>query len=549
MEIHSQSRPNILLILNDDMGYSDLGCYGSEIQTPNLDRLASRGLRFTQFYNTARCCPSRASLLTGLHPHQADVGDMVGDDQIDGYLGDLSMNSATIAEVMKENGYKTLMSGKWHVTGHHHEPKGNWPTQRGFDEYYGNLGGCSDYYRPSLLKRGVAPIEHTEPGFYYTDAITDEAVDQLKRHFGTAPEQPFFQYVAYTAPHWPMHALPEDIAKYDGRYDAGWDQLREERLQRMRELGLLDEGLALSPRDLTQPAWEDEPNKAWQAKRMEVYAAMIDRMDQGIGRIIENLESAGQLENTLIIFLADNGGCAEEMSENWGRQIVKRGQGANEFTRDGRKVRFGNVPGINPGPEDTYQSYGIAWANASNTPFRKYKSWVHEGGISTPFIAHWPEGIAAQGELRKQPAQLPDVMATIIDVAGAKYPQRIGEREIIPHEGYSLCEAFENRPHGREVLTWEHEGNAGVRKGRWKMVRSYLSPWQLTQYPDEGTEPGTQEWELYDIEADRSELHNLAGAHPEIVAELERLYREWAERCGVRPREEILEIRKSLKGE
>lgn len=533
-------QPNILLILNDDMGYSDIGCYGSEIETPHLDRLAAGGLRFTQFYNTARCCPSRASLLTGLHPHQADVGAMVGDDGIDGYLGDLSRNAVTIAEVLRGAGYRTLMSGKWHVTGHIDKPHPNWPCGRGFDEYYGMLCGAANYYAPKTLTRNNTPIDPPDGDFYFTDAISDEAVAQLQRHEREYSEQPFFQYVAYNAPHWPLHALPEDIAKYEGRYDCGWDKLREERLQRMLELGVIDKKTALSPRDPSQPPWEEAVHKSWEAKRMAVYAAQIDRMDQGIGRILRQLENSGQLENTLIIFLADNGGCAEVISENWGERL-KQGPSGRSHTRDGRPVRYGNTPDIIPGPEDTYQSYGVAWANTSNTPFRKYKCWVHEGGISTPFIAHWPAGIKDAGGIRHQAAQLPDVMATILEVTGAEYPQQIGEHRIQPHEGFSLCAAFSGRPHPRRVLTWEHEGNCGIRKGKWKLVREYGKPWNLP----ETQKPGQHEWELYDIENDRSELHNLAETHPEIVAELDAEYQKWAKRCNVRPWDEILQIRQA----
>ncbi|MGC9452845.1 MAG: arylsulfatase [Oceanipulchritudo sp.] len=530
------TRPNILLILNDDMGYSDIGCYGGEIRTTNLDRLAAGGLRFTQFYNTARCCPSRASLLTGLHPHQADVGDMVGNDGVDGYLGDLSPKSATIAEILKESGYRCYMSGKWHVTGRYDSPNENWPRQRGFDEYYGMLCGAASYYAPKTLLRDNTPVEPPDDkDFYFTDAISDEAVAQLERHFSRANPSPFFQYVAYTAPHWPLHAKAEDIQKYGGMYKCGWDAVRERRYARLRELGIIGGEAGLSGRDPTQQAWEDADHKEWEALRMQVYAAQIDCMDQGIGRILGTLEEADQLENTLVIFLADNGGCHEVIGENWGKRLAT-GWSGQTHTRDGRPVRYGNDPKILPGPEDTYSSYGVAWANASNTPFRKYKSWIHEGGISTPFIVHWPAGIPEQGALRRQPAQLPDVMATILDVTGSPYPERIGERTLLPHEGHSLANAFADRPHGREILTWEHEGNCGLRRGKWKLVREF------NKWP-KGEGCGYQPWELYDMETDRSELKDLAGAHPEVVEELAALWQEWADRCNVRPFDEILRHR------
>jgi arylsulfatase len=461
---------------------------------------------------------------------------MIGNDQIDGYLGDLSPDSATLAEVLKRSGYGTYMSGKWHVTGHLDEPNRSWPCQRGFDRYYGMLTGAGSYYAPKTLTRDNTPIEAPDGDFYLTDAIADEAVAQLQGHYAERSEDPFFQYVAFTAPHWPLHAKPEDIERYRGRFDAGWDRLREERLERMRRLGLIPDDLALSPRDPSQPAWEDEPEKAWQAKRMEVYAAQIDCMDQGIGRILDYLEDRGELENTLIIFLADNGGCHEHIGpeSNWARRLPTS-RSAQAHTRDGRPVRFGNSPDIVPGPEDTYASYGVAWANLSNTPFRKYKCWIHEGGISTPFIVHWPAGIRESGALRHQPAQLPDVMATLLDVTGAAYPEQIGDRTILPHEGYSLTGAFAGEPHAREILTWEHEGNAGIRRGKWKLVREFIR--SGTHSPHAGP------WELYDMETDRSELHDRAGDHPELVAELSALWQEWADRCQVRPFDEILQRR------
>ncbi len=542
-------RPNVLLILNDDMGYSDIGCYGGEVQTPNLDRLAARGLRFTQFYNTARCCPSRASLLTGLHPHQADVGSMTIDDGVDGYLGNLSRRAATIAEVLRGNGYHTLMSGKWHVSLDVERPNGNWPCERGFDECYGMIGGATSYFRPKTMVRNNTPIDPAadDPDYYITDAITDEAVDQLRRHAAEQPDRPFFQYVAYTAPHWPLHARAEDIAKYKGRFDAGWDVLRAERLRRMVELGAINEQTALSPRDPSQPAWDAVTDKAWESKRMEAYAAQIDSMDQGIGRILQQLEESGQLDNTLVIFLADNGGCAEVMSEQWGKRLVQ-GSGGHTHTRDGRTVRYANTPDIIPGPEETYASYGVAWANLSNTPFRMYKCWIHEGGIATPFIVHWPKGIASAGEWRHQPAELPDVMATILDATGSMYPTRIGDREIIPHEGFSMRGVFEGKPHHREILAWEHEGCCGVRRGKWKLVRGFGNAYRLASYADAAQRtPGLQPWELFDIDHDRSEVNDLAGQHPEVVAELEAEYNAWAARCQVRPFSEILEIRDGRK--
>jgi arylsulfatase len=519
-------RPNILLILNDDMGYSDLGCYGGEVRTPTLDRLAGNGLRFTQFYNTARCCPSRASLLTGLHPHQADVGHMMGDDGVDGYLGDLSRKAVTIPEVLRTAGYRTYMSGKWHVTHYLDGPKHNWPRQRGFDRFYGLINGAADYFNPGTLARDNSYIP-AEPGHYLTDAISDEMAGFIDEHFRDTPKTPFFGYLAYTAPHWPLHAMPEDLARYKGRFDAGWDTLREERLARMREMGVLSPDWELTERDPAVPPWDEAENKEWQAARMEAYAAQIDRMDQGIGRVVEALQRNGALDNTLIVFLADNGGCAEEIGEQWRGNMLRMRIGS-ETTWDGQPVEYGNRPEFMPGGQGTYQSCGVPWANVQNTPFRLYKHWVHEGGISTPFIVHWPAGIEAKGEFRTQPAQLPDVMATFLDVADAPYPETYAGEEIQPLEGFTMAPLFRGEPYGREVLVWEHEGNKAIRRGKWKLVRRY---------------PG--EWELFDMDADRSEMHDFSAEHPGLVAELAGLWSEWADRCGVVPWEDLLALRKA----
>ncbi|MCC7040044.1 MAG: arylsulfatase [Burkholderiales bacterium] len=525
------TKPNVVLILNDDMGYSDLGCYGGEVQTPNLDRLAANGLRFSQFYNTARCSPSRASLLTGLHPHQTGVGILTYDSGPEGYAGNLNHRCVTIPQVLKANGYRTYMSGKWHVASSLTEPTDTWPMQRGFDEFYGTIIGAGSFYDPNTLTRGNENIEHEAkaPGFFYTDAISDQAVAYIERHRREHPDTPFFEYVAYTAPHWPLHAHDEDIARYKGRFDAGWDTLREARLARLIRSGILDRQWQLSPRDPTQPAWSDAEHKAWLARCMEVYAAQIDRMDQGIGRIVAALERTGQLENTIVIFLADNGACAEDIPENVPiDELVEKLMIAKSHTRDGEPVHFGNDPSRMPGPENTYQSYGQAWANLSNTPFRYYKHWIHEGGIATPLIVHWPAGIAARNEIRHAPGYLPDIMATIVDLTGSRYPATFDGNPIAPLEGMSLAPAFERDGLARDAMFWEHEGNAAMRSGKWKLVRAYPGP-----------------WELYDLAADRTELHDVAALHPERVADMARQYEAWAARCGVIPRAQIVALMRS----
>ena len=525
------TRPNVLLILNDDMGYSDIGCYGGEIETPHLDRLAAGGLRFSQFYNTARCSPSRASLLTGLHAHQPGIGILTYDSGPEGYAGNLNQRCATIAEVLKPAGYRSYLSGKWHVSSNLVEPTDSWPMQRGFDDFFGTIIGAGSFYDPNTLTRRNQNAEHEAraPGFFYTDAISDEAVKFLRQHRDAHADKPFFQYVAYTAPHWPLHAHPEDIAKYKGRFDAGWDQLREQRLARLVASGILDAQWQLTARDPRQPPWTEAEHKAWLANCMEVYAAQIDRMDQGIGRILAALQDMGQLDDTLVIFLSDNGACAEDIPEGVTvDELVSKLMIARSHTRDGAVVRFGNTPDIAPGPEDTYQSYGQAWANLSNTPFRLYKHWTHEGGISTPLIFHWPAGIAQRGEVRHTPGYLPDIMATIVEVAQAAYPEQLGERDILPLEGHSLAGAFAADAPERPPMFWEHEGNAAMRDGRWKLVREY-----------------PKAWELYDMQADRTELHDLAAQQPERVARMAGQYQAWAQRAGVLPRDQVLALMRS----
>ena len=507
------NRPNIVVMMADDMGFSDVGCYGSEIPTLHIDRLAQGGIRFTQFYNTARCCPTRASLLTGLYPHQTGVGHMMGDYEIPGYRGDLNNSCLTIAEVLRGAGYTTLMSGKWHVTpvndSHH-----NWPRQRGFDRFYGTIHGAGSFYDPVTLTRDDEPID---PGddYYYTTAIGDNAADFIEQY--GANDNPFFLYVPFTSPHWPLHVFEEDIARYKGRYDMGWDELRAQRHQRMIEMGLVEERWPMTSRDERVPAWKDAEHKEWQARRMEVYAAQIDVMDGAVGRVMSKLQELGIEENTLVLFLADNGGCAEELGPQG------RGLHYPDRTYDGRPVQRGNDPSVMPGPEETYQSYGIPWANASNTPFRLYKHWVHEGGISTPLIAHWPAQIKHTGTLTHQPGHLIDVMATCVDLAEGEYPATYDRHTLTPLEGKSLAPVFrgeQREPH--QAIYWEHEGNRAVRQQEWKLVSRYR--------PESG---GI--WELYDLEADRTETNDLAGKEPDKLAEMVGLYESWAERCNVVP--------------
>ncbi|MHC4442633.1 MAG: arylsulfatase [Planctomycetota bacterium] len=482
-------KPNIVLIMADDMGFSDIGCYGSEIATPVLDKLAGNGLRFTQFYNTARCCPTRAALLTGLYQHQAGIGHMVGDYGLPAYRGFLNDGSVTIAEALSRGGYRTLMSGKWHVG----EERPHWPVDRGFDSYFGLISGGSNYFRldPGRVM-AIDDQSYTPLGddFYMTDAFSDRAVEFIEKYGGDAA--PFFLYVAYTAPHWPLHAWHADIAKYRDKYMIGWDDLRQRRHKRMIELGIVGGSWPMTLRDERVPAWtdvEDKKKELWDLK-MSVYAAQIDRMDQGIGKIVTKLVELGEFDNTLIMFLADNGGCAERL--------------------DRGKV------GFLPGHRDSFTSYGIGWANASNTPFRLYKHWVHEGGISTPLIVHWPSLIKRPGIVH-QVGHVIDIMATCLDVAGVRYPKSYKGRAITPLAGRSLVPIFRGKKFEADrPIFWEHEGNRAVRLGKWKLVSRY---------------PGL--WELYDLRADRTEMNDLAGKNPEKVKELASLYSRWAECNGV----------------
>ena len=483
-------RPNIILIMVDDMGYSDLGCYGGEVRTPNVDRLAREGLRFSQFYNNAKCGPTRASLLTGLYAHQ--VGCHTGVNRM--------QHCVTLGEALKLAGYRTLMTGKWHAD--------ELPVNRGFDRYYGLTDGCCNFWNPGEQREGEPPpgkkrskrkwtIEDRvywpytpeDRDFYTTDAFTDRALGYLDEwHDGHGEDEPFFLYLAYTAPHYPLHAWPEDIARYRGKYMQGWDKLREERYARQLDMDLFKKPWEMSPRNPGVPKWEDAENKDEWDLKMAVYAAMIDRMDQNVGRLLDKLEELGADENTLIMFLSDNGGCAE---------------------------RVHKTPDIPPGPVESYRTVDPPWANASNTPFRKYKSWDHEGGISTPFIAWWPKRIEGGG-ITHQPGHIIDIMATVADVSGTKYPEAYEGRGVLPLEGKSLTPVFDGKERdGHEALFWEFAGSRAVRKGRWKLV----------SHRGDG-------WELYDMDNDRTELNDLFKEKPDLARELEVLWKEWRQRAA-----------------
>ena len=492
-------RPNIIVIMADDMGYSDIGCFGGEIQTPNLDLLAADGVRFSEFYNTGRCCPTRASLLTGRYPHQAGIGWMTNEGSDRGqdygypsYTGELNRSSLTFAETLSNAGYRTLMAGKWHVGTF----AGMWPIDRGFERFYGLIRGASNHFKPhpdKLLMEGRRPIAPGED-FYSSDSFTDAAISYVRESRERSAD-PFMLYLSFTAPHWPVHAPDEDIERYRGKYDAGWEPMRATRHARMKELGILRPDCELSPLDVK--AWEetDPERREVLAHRMAIYAAMVDRLDQNVGRLISTLKELGVFEDTLILFFADNGGCAE-----------------------------GGLMGGSPdemvgGREGYFLTYGKGWANASNTPFRMYKHWVHEGGIASPFIAHWPAGIKEKGAIRHEPCHLIDIAPTLYELSGARYPKSHAGVEIGELEGVSLTPLFRGGDINRaEPIFFEHEGNRAVRDGAWKLVARHGKP-----------------WELFKIDEDRSEQRDLAKDEPERLTEMVSKYELWAARCGVLP--------------
>ncbi len=486
-------KPNIIVILVDDMGFSDIGCYGSEIPTPNIDALAGDGLRFTQFYNTGRCCPTRASLLTGLYSHQTGIGHMTEDQGEPGYLGHLNDNCATIAEVLKPAGYFTAMSGKWHVG----QEAGVTPWGRGFERSLNAPAG--GFYqagtpRSKLFLNGEALANddaRLPKDWYTTDLWTTyglKFIDEARE-----AKKPFFLYLAHNAPHFPLQAPAEEIAKFRGKYKEGWDKMRVQRNAKQIELGLVDKAWPIAPRPNGVAAWDsltDEEKDRFD-HLMAVYSAVVWHMDKAIGDLVAGLKERGVLDNTLILFMSDNGGNAES---------GPKGKTIGDPTTAGSSWFCGE-----------------SWALLENTPFRRYKHFNHEGGIATPLIVHWPAGIAAKNEFRQQPAHLIDIMATCVDLGGATYPKELNGKPITPMEGRSLAPAFANQPIERDALYWEHEGNAAVRVGDMKLVRAGRN----------------SAWELYDLKADRTEQHDLATAQPDRAAELAAKWEAWAKRAQV----------------
>jgi arylsulfatase A-like enzyme len=499
-------RPNIVLIMADDLGFSDLGCYGGEIETPNLDRLATNGLRFTQFYTNAKCAPSRASLLTGLYPAQVTEGGR--GNQLH------SRNNVTLAEVLGQAGYRTLAAGKWHNGGSDERR----PCARGFERFWGLISGCSNYFNPGDRRDGepepgrkepgdarpwcdhdtiMKPFAPSDPDFYTTDAFTDHAIQFLDECGGG--EDPFFLYLPHCAPHFPLQAWPEDIEKYRARYKAGWVEIRRRRYERLLELGLVEPRWGLSAADeRSDDSYANLGEHA--AEAMAVYAAMVDRLDQSVGRVLDKIRSLGKEENTLVLFLTDNGGCAEEIH---------------------------NTPHVPPGGVDSYQTVGAAWANASNTPFRLFKDFDHEGGISTPLIASWPARIRSSRTVHDV-GHLVDFMPTFAELAGVDVPATFQGRDVLPAEGQSLAGLLGEEattPVSRE-LYWIIGGARAMRQGKWKLV---------TEGPERvqagiPVPAGHESWGLYDMEADRCELYNLADRHPDRVRTMSSMWEAWRER-------------------
>ena len=502
------ARPNIVLILADDMGYSDLGCYGGEIETPNLDRLAGDGLRFMDFHNAARCCPTRASLLTGLYPHEAGVGHMVYRNQGEGYLGHLNDRCTTLAQVLGKAGYHTMMAGKWHVG---HQDKSVQPEQRGFRRFYGTylhvdsyfkvLPGCDIWLNgekqiPGDWKTIPKNPTDSDKEFYTTDVYTDFALRFLDESY--AQEKPFFLYLAYNAPHWPLEAPERIIAKYRERYDGGWDQLRKEKFARMKTTGIVSANAALPPSGNTPWVEVSEADRRELAFRRAIYAAQIDSMDENIGRVVASLRRAGRLGNTLLLFLSDNGCSAEQGMFGYNFEKNRIATYDQWRTASGRSA-----------------SQGQAWANVSNVPYRKYKKYTHEGGCRTPLIAHWPAGIKDGGTLRRDAGHIIDVMATVCELAGAERPS--GTR------GCSLVPTFEGKPvSGRDAIYWEHEGHRAIRVGDWKLVSTRV-------------EGGPGPWELYNLAGDATETRDLVSQFPDRVEDLEERWTAWAREANVLP--------------
>ena len=488
-------RPNILIVLTDDMGFSDLGCFGGEIETPNLNALAENGLRFTGFYNTGRCWPTRATLMSGL------------------YSSALSDQQVTIAEVLKTTGYQTGMVGKWHLGSN---PAKSGPITRGFDRFYGTMGGGGSYWMPPGLTRDTMFIKPDGEGYYYTDKIGEEAVKQIESF--AASDQPFFQYVAFTAAHWPIHAPEKTIQKYIARYQDGWEKLRNDRYSRMLEMGIIDQKhWPLPQMEPNVAKWDTVNHKEWHIRNMAVYAAMVDHMDQAMGHIIDALKRTNQLDNTLIVYMHDNGACSEHVKDN------AHGTANNVLAwaeENGKTIAVGDVYDVSMGGPLTYGTVGHNWANAQNTPLRRYKANVHEGGACTPCIMHWPAGMKYKGEITQERGHVVDLMSTCIELAGAKYPSEFNGKPILKHESLSLVPVIKGgvQPHS-QCYYFDHNKTQAVIQGDWKIVRERDNPWQL-----------------HNLTENRTETIDLSAEYPDRLQEMITLFEEWKKLSDTRPK-------------
>jgi arylsulfatase len=509
-------RPNIMIIMLDDMGYSDLGCYGGEIHTPNIDQLAATGVRFTQMHNSARCCPTRASLLTGQHPQAAGINAMGVN---------MNKNTATIAEVLKANGYHTGMTGKWHLSqtkalpdpeehlrwlAHRSEhgpfsPLENYPCNRGFQEHWGVIWGVVNYFDPFSLVHNETPIKEVPEDFYITDFITNKTLDLIETY--SKDTQPFFLYVAHTAPHWPLHALPEDIEKYRDTYKEGWEAIRKARYEQMVKMHLIDQKTYPLPGNTSGKKWADCEQKDYEAACMAVHAAMIDRVDQGVGKIIEKLKETRQYENTIIFVLSDNGASYE--------RGYPPGFDRPGFTRDSTIIEY-NSP--HPGSETTWNYIGNAWASASNTPFRYWKKESYEGGSATPFIVHWPKGLKGkENTVNRGVAHVMDLMPTCLELAESKYPNEVNGEKALSPAGKSILPLLYSQTQAiHDTLYWEHEGGRAIRAGDWK----------LSALPK-------GKWELFNLAEDHTETKDLSVQYPEKVNQMDEAWKAWAKKLGI----------------
>jgi arylsulfatase A-like enzyme len=512
-----EDRPNIIIIMADDLGFSDPGCFGGEIETPSLDLLAENGIRLTQMYNCARCCPTRASLMTGKYQHRVGMAQNGRN---------LSQDSPTLAEILAVNGYHTGMAGKWHLSrtqavepeieqlrwmAHQADygpfaPLETYPCNRGFDEHWGVIWGVVNYFDPFSLVHNEDPVREVPEDFYMTDFITDKSIDMIDMFI--RDDRPFFLYIAHTAPHWPLHALPEDIKKYRDRYTGGWDKLRKDRYARMLDMGLFDAGRHPLPGNSSGRAWEDCEQQQKEANHMTAHAAMVDRMDRGIGRIIYKLKETGEFEHTVIFFLADNGASYE--------RGYPPGFDRPGFTRDGKKIDYDPSE---PGPELTWGYLGDAWASAANTPWRYWKKESFEGGIHTPFIAHWPAGFAGrENTLIDGVGHVMDLLPTCLELAGVEYPEVFRGMPISSPDGKSLLPMLTGElPNTHDTLFWEHAGGRAIRVGDWKM----------SALPESS-------WELFNLAADRTEVHDISPHYPGRVREMNALWEAWAREMGIK---------------